>query len=74
MTSKSLWNYYRDDINDDADEIVANNRVNNNNNKKTISKSFEYKQIIPANNKTLNTEVVVPLKYLSFFGDLLIYL
>ena len=72
MTSKSLWNYYRDDMNDDADEIVANNRVNNN--KTTISKSFEYKQIIPANNKTLNTEVVVPLKYLSFFGDLLIYL
>ena len=40
MTSGSLWNYYRDEINDDAGENV-NNRINNN---KTItSKSFEYK-------------------------------
>ena len=41
MTSGSLWNYYRDEINDDANENASDNRINNN---KTIrSKSFEYK-------------------------------
>ena len=37
-----MWNYYGDEINDDANEInAANNRINNN---KTITnKSFEYK-------------------------------
>ena len=31
MTSESLWNYYRDKINDDANENnVANNAINNN--------------------------------------------
>ena len=40
MTSGSLWNCYRDEINDDANENNAvNNRINNN---KTItSKYFE---------------------------------
>ena len=38
MTSGSLWNYHREEINDDANE---NNRVNNSNS--TTSKSFEYK-------------------------------
>ena len=38
MTSGSLWNYYRDEINDDGNEnIAANIRINNN---KTTSKSF----------------------------------
>ena len=40
MTSGSLWTYYRDEINGDANENV-NNRINNN--KTTTSKSFEYK-------------------------------
>ena len=42
MTSGSLWNYYRVEINDDANENnAANNRINNN---ETIaSKPFEYK-------------------------------
>ena len=31
MTSGSLWNYYRDEIKDDANENnAANNRINNN--------------------------------------------
>ena len=35
MTSGILWNYYRDEINDDANENNAtNNRINNN---KTIT-------------------------------------
>ena len=68
MTSGSLWNYYRDEVNDDVNENnVANNMINNN---KTItSKSFEYKTKLigstPNNNNTLDSEVVVPLKYFS---------
>ena len=43
MTSGSLWNYYRDEANDHANENnSARNKINNN---KTItSKSFEYKK------------------------------
>ena len=42
-TSGSLWNYYRNEVNDFANE---NNDANNhriNNHKKTTSESFEYK-------------------------------
>ena len=75
-----MWNYYRDEINDDATENDNNNNNNNNNrinNNITTSKSFEYKTKIigstPNNNNILDTEAVVPLKYLSnFYGDLLI--
>ena len=40
VTSGNLWNYYKDEINDDANEInAARNKINNN---KTITcKSFE---------------------------------
>ena len=61
MTSASLWNYYTDEINDDANESnTANNRINNN---KTItSKSFEYKAKLIGStlnrNNTLDAEVV----------------
>ena len=71
-----MWNYYRDEINDDANEHnAANNRINQN---KTItSKSLEYKTKLigstPNDSNTWDSEVVVPLKYLSNFGDLLIY-
>ena len=42
MTSRSLWNYYRDEINGDENENnAANNRINNN--KVVTNKSFEYK-------------------------------
>ena len=42
MTSISLWNYYRDEINGGENE---NNAANNwiNNNKVVTNKSFEYK-------------------------------
>ena len=42
MTSKNLWGYYKDELNDDANENnAARNKINSN---KTItSKSFEYK-------------------------------
>ena len=77
MTSGSLWDYYRDKINDDENENDDDDDDNNNNNKilnksKTItSKSFKHKaKIIGStadNENRLNAEVVVPLKYLSNF-------
>ena len=70
MTSGSSWNFYRDEINDSA---IENNDDGNkiNNNKTITSKSFEYKIKIgrtPSNDNILDTEVVVPLKYLRSFG------
>ena len=70
MASGRLWNYYRDEVDDDANENdAANNRINKD--KTTTSKSFEYKTKLignmPNNNNILDAEVVVPLKYLSNF-------
>ena len=69
MTSESLWIYYRDEVNADATEIVANYRINNS--KVTTSRSFEYKTKIikrkPANNNILSAVVVVALNCLSNF-------
>ena len=65
MTSGSLWNYYGDEINHDANENnAASNRIKNN---KTITcKYFKYKTKLigstPNNNNILQTEVVVLLK------------
>ena len=76
MTSGSLWNCHRDEMNDNANENANNNTINNN---KTIaSKSFEYKTKIIGrtsnDNNTLAISVVVTLKCLRvIFGDLLIY-
>ena len=70
MTSRILWNYYRDEVNDDENENNTANKINNN---KTITrKSFEdkTKKIIgsmPNNIYILDTKVVVPLKYFSKF-------
>ena len=70
MTSGSLWNYYRDEANDNVNENnVDDYRINNN---RTIaSKSFEYETKLlrrkPNDNNILDAEVVVPLKYLSNF-------
>ena len=69
MRSGSLWNYYRDEVNNHENENQNNFRVNNN--KTTRSKSFEHKIKIrgktPDNASRLDTVVVVPLKYLSNF-------
>ena len=69
MTSKSLWNYYRDKKNDGANKNDDDDYRINNEKKTTTSRSFEYKtRIIDStsdNNSRLNAEVVVPLKYLS---------
>ena len=65
MASGSLWNYYRNEVNADANENDnANNKTNNN---KTItSKSFEYKtktigSTLNSNN-ILHTEAFVLFK------------
>ena len=68
MKSWNLWNYYRDEVNYSAYENndVSNFRINNN--KTTTSK--QKRKIIGStlgNNNILDTEVVVPLKYLSSF-------
>ena len=64
---KKLLNYYTDKVNDAANWIVANRSLSNN--KTTTSESFKYETTrigrTPANNNTLDTEVVFPLKYLS---------
>ena len=74
MTSESLWNYCRDETNDDENENDDNHNTINNN-KTTTSKSFEYKTKVLRrtlnNNNTLDTEAIVPLKDLSnFWGSL----
>ena len=65
MTSGSLWNYYRDDVNDDPNENnIARNKISNN--KSITSKSFVYitKMIgsTSNNHNILDAEVAVPLK------------
>ena len=71
MTSRSLRNYYEDEVNDDANENDSAGNYRINNNKTTTSKSFDYKAKIigstPADSSRLDTEVVVPLKYLNNF-------
>ena len=65
-----LWNYYRDELNDDTNgNNVDDYRIDNS--KTVTSESFEYKTKIigstSANNNTLDTEVAVPSKHLSNF-------
>ena len=70
MTSASFWNYYKDEVNDPANEIDGNdNKVNND--MTTTSKPSEYKTNLIGrtadNASRLNAGIVVPLKYLSNF-------
>ena len=70
MTYESLWNLYRDEVNDNVNENnPGNNRINND--KTIIRKSFEYKTKLMGStqnsNNMLDAEVVVLLKYLSNF-------
>ena len=43
-TSGNLWNYYRDEINDSANENNDANNYRITNKKTTTNKSFEYKK------------------------------
>ena len=61
MTSRSLSNYYRDEVNNDANENNdADNKINNNETK--TRKSFEFKTKIigraPDNNNNNNNETI----------------
>ena len=42
MTSRSLWNYYRDEVNDSTNENNNENSFRINSNKRTTCKYFEY--------------------------------
>ena len=69
VPSGSLWNYYRDNVNDENENGDNGHKINNN--KTRTRKSFKYKTKIigstPQNVSRLNAEVVVPLKYLCNF-------
>ena len=69
MISGSLWNYYRDEVNDETNQNYNNYGINNN--KTTKSRSFEYKIKIteqtPVIASRIDTKVVVLLRYLSNF-------
>ena len=63
MILGSLRNYNRVEVNDEANEVVSDCRLNRNNT--TTSKSLEQNTKTAANGQVLNTKVVVSLKYLS---------
>ena len=71
IISESLWNYRIDEVNDDANEIDAADNDSENNKKIKARTYFGYKTKIRggkrAYNNTLDTEVVVPIKYLNNF-------
>ena len=68
MTSGSLWNYYSDKVNDNANgNNAAGNKINN---KKAITTKYlniRQNGSTANNNNTLNAEVIVPLTYFSNF-------
>ena len=68
MTSESLRNCYRDEMNDDA-KGKNDNDYSVNTGKATTSRSFQYKTKIiestPGDNNILDIEVAIPLKDLS---------
>ena len=60
ITLGSLWNYYKDEVNDDANE---NDNYRINNSKTTTCKRFELKtKIIGKNDNRLDAAVVVFFK------------
>ena len=81
VKSGSLWNYYRDKI-EDVDDNASNSKSFNHKTKivgKTPQKPVwsgnegdadpPPQPLVPAS----NVEVTIPLKYLTIFGDFLIY-
>ena len=65
MTSGSLWNYYRDKVNDDANENIVAGNYRTNNKETTTSRSFEYntKTIgkAPIYNNTLSFDNIITI-------------
>ena len=67
-----LWRSFRNyEVNDDKNKKNNNPNIRINNDKTITSKNFKYKTIImgrtPDDNNTFDTEIAVPLKYLSNF-------
>ena len=64
LISGSLWNYYRDEVNDAADENNTNCNYRINNSQTTTKKYFEHKTKItestPVDNNAFDAEVDVP--------------
>ena len=61
ITSKSLWSYYRDEVNDPANEIVTNRRFNNKETAKGEYFKYKTKMIgkTTANTCALKNKVLV---------------
>ena len=70
MGTECLWNYYRQGVNNGANE---NDDVYMINNKKTATNLFEYKRKLmesaPADTNRSDAQAVVPLKYLIIFRN-----
>ena len=67
-----LWRSFRNyEVNDDKNKKNNNPNIRINNGKTITSKNFKYKTIImrrtPDDNNTFDTEIAVPIKYLSNF-------
>ena len=67
MTSASLWNYYRNEVNHSTNKNNDPYNFRINKDKTTTCKYFQYKTKLigsaPNNDSRLDAEVVVPLKY-----------
>ena len=74
MALGNLWNYYRDEVNHDANENNPAGNYKTNNNKKATSELFECKTKItastPENNRRFDTKIVALLKHLSNFLEI----
>ena len=73
VTSGSLWNYYKDEINNDENENDNNNnRLNKKQN--NTSKSFRYRAtkigITPDNGNRLNTRSCCSIKTFKLFLEI----
>ena len=69
MTSSSLWNYHKDEVNNDANENNAADSYSIKNKRQQVALLSIVST--PDDNNTLDIEFVVPLKYLStFWGSL----
>ena len=60
-----MRNYYRDKVNDDANETIVSSNYRTNNNKTTTSRSFEYNTKIigktPIYNNTLQFDNIITI-------------
>ena len=66
-TSRSLWNSYTDEVNDDENENNNSGNYRIINSKTTTSKSFEYK----TDNSRLDAEVNVRFKIFEYFFEII---